>query len=289
MFAGTTTFPLAGIGNAPAFPLNKLTVTPPAGAAPLIVTVPVVVCPETTLAGLKDNIVTTGCGTTVRFAVMGKVSGGVTVMVTLVLVATANVVTLKVPLVAPAAMVKLAGTVAAPVLLLIRVIVNPPVGAAPFRFTVPTEPTPPVTDPGLNINDAMEAGSTVSVPAILKLVPELADTITIVGVATPDVFAVNVCVLLPAGTVMPAGTVTDGSELSSETNTPPAGATKLIVTVPVDEFPPATVDGLKLTCTTGGGNTVSITVADPVPPDEAVAVTVTVVAVFTAPATTGKV
>ena len=62
--------------------------------------------------------------------------------------ATAVVVTANVPLVAPAATVTLAGTVA-DVLLLDNVTNAPPVGAAPFSVTVPVAPTPPTTLVGL--------------------------------------------------------------------------------------------------------------------------------------------
>ena len=64
---------------------------------------------------------------------------------TLVLAVTATVVTLKVTLVAPAATVTLAGTLAAAVLLLVRVTSAPPVGAAAVRDTVPVEAAGPIT------------------------------------------------------------------------------------------------------------------------------------------------
>jgi len=75
--------------------------------------------------------------------------------------ATALVLTVKVPLVAPAATVMLAGTVAA-VLLLESVTWAPPAGAGPFRVTVPVEEVPPVTLAGLRVNDEGIGGTTVS-------------------------------------------------------------------------------------------------------------------------------
>src|SRR5256885_10441473 len=64
-------------------------------------------------------------------------------MVTGVDVVTALVVTVNVALLAPAATVTLAGTVAVDVLLL-RVTAAPPVGAGPLSVTVPVEDcTPP--------------------------------------------------------------------------------------------------------------------------------------------------
>jgi hypothetical protein len=59
--------------------------------------------------------------------------------------ATAVVVTLNVMLVAPAATVTLAGTVAAVGLVFDRVTTAPPVGAGPFKVTVPVEELPPNT------------------------------------------------------------------------------------------------------------------------------------------------
>ncbi len=62
---------------------------------------------------------------------------------------TAFVLTVKVADVAPAATVTVAGTVAEE-LLLDSVIDMPPAGAAVFKFTVPVEEFPPVTDVGLS-------------------------------------------------------------------------------------------------------------------------------------------
>jgi hypothetical protein len=68
---------------------------------------------------------------------------------TLVLTGTEYVVTEKVPVVAPAAIVMLTGTVAPDVLLLERLMTAPPDGAAPERVTVPVEALPPETLLGL--------------------------------------------------------------------------------------------------------------------------------------------
>ncbi len=222
------------------------------------VTVPVVVCPETTLTGLNDSVVTTG-GFTVRPPPRAVPLGNVAVIVTLALAATASVVTLKVPLLAPPAMLKLAGTVAALVLLLIKVTVRPTGGAGPLKTNVPTEPTPPVTGLGLNVSDVITAGLTVSVPVTL-LAPSVAVTVTTVALATPTVVAVNVCDVFPAAIITVAGTVTEGSPLLKETVIPPVGATSLIVAVPVELVPPVTATGLKLSeVTVAGGAAVSTT------------------------------
>jgi hypothetical protein len=73
------------------------------------------------------------------------------------------VLTVKVAVVAPAATVTLAGTVAADVLLLLSVTTAPPVGAAALSFTVPVEEAPPVTDVGLKLVEEMTTDGAVTV------------------------------------------------------------------------------------------------------------------------------
>ena len=74
-------------------------------------------------------------------------------MVTGVDVVTALVLTVNVALLAPAATVTLAGTVAVGVLLLVRVTGAPPVGAGPLSVTVPVEDcAPPVTVVGFSVS-----------------------------------------------------------------------------------------------------------------------------------------
>jgi len=77
----------------------------PAGAGPLIVTVPVDVCPHVTVVGEKASIVTTGAFTVSGALAVGFVlnCGTAAVMVTFAFAPTAIVVILNVALVAPAA------------------------------------------------------------------------------------------------------------------------------------------------------------------------------------------
>ena len=75
------------------------------------------------------------------------------------------VVTLNVMLVAPAATVTLAGTVAAVGLVFDRVTTAPPVGAGPFNVTVPIEELPPPTVAGFMTKAAIARGLMVS-PAV---------------------------------------------------------------------------------------------------------------------------
>ena len=66
--------------------------------------------------------------------------------------------------------------------------------------------------------------------------------VTVVDAVTALVLTVNVALVAPAVTFTLEGTVaTDVSLLESATCAPPDGAGPLSVTVPVDEFPPASI------------------------------------------------
>src|SRR5260221_12759511 len=68
--------------------------------------------------------------------------------------------------------------------------------------------------------------------------------VTVVEAATALVLTVNVAVVAPAATVTLGGTVAAAVLLlESATVAPPAGAARLSVTVPVEEFPPVTLVG----------------------------------------------
>ena len=77
--------------------------------------------------------------------------------------ATTLVATLNVALVAPAAMVTVAGTEVA-ALLSESWTIAPPAGAAPSSMTVPVTEVPPVTLEALRLSDATRGGVTVTVP-----------------------------------------------------------------------------------------------------------------------------
>ena len=79
-------------------------------------------------------------------------------------VVTALVLTVNVALLAPAATVTVAGTVAVDVLLLERETTAPPVGAGPLSITVPAEGDPPVALVGFSVSEerVRAGGSTVS-------------------------------------------------------------------------------------------------------------------------------
>ena len=81
-------------------------------------------------------------------------------MVTGVDAVTVLVLTVNVALLAPAATVTLAGTVAVDVLLLERETTAPPVSAGPLSVTVPVEDcTPPVTLVGFSVSEERVGGA----------------------------------------------------------------------------------------------------------------------------------
>jgi hypothetical protein len=72
--------------------------------------------------------------------------------------ATALVLTVKVALVAPAAMTTLAGVLATLVLLVESATVAPPAGAAALNVTVPVEEFPPTTVVGFSVSEESVGG-----------------------------------------------------------------------------------------------------------------------------------
>src|SRR3972149_5758677 len=127
-------------------------------------------------------------------------------MVTGVTPATACVFTGNVAVLALAATVTLAPTVAAEVLLLDSATTAPPAGAGPLSVTVPVESAPPGTDAGFSVTDeTLGGGFTVSVAFAEPLkVPVMTTGVT---PATACVFTGNVAVLALAATVTLAPTV----------------------------------------------------------------------------------
>ena len=81
--------------------------------------------------------------------------------------ATGAVVTVNVAVVAFGAIVTLAGTLAAAVLLLPSVTSAPPAGAGPFSVTVPVDELPPRTDVGLKDTELSVAAVTVKVAVLV--------------------------------------------------------------------------------------------------------------------------
>ena len=149
--AGTVT--LAGTLAAAAL-LESVTTAPPDGAALVRVTLPCEVPPPVTLVGFSVRLLRLagggGGGTGVTVNVPVRLAPlYVPVSVTLVFAPTALVLTLKLALLAPAATVTLAGTLATAVLLLESVTNAPPEGAAAVKVAVPVAAAGPTTLLGL--------------------------------------------------------------------------------------------------------------------------------------------
>src|SRR2546425_356215 len=153
--AGTVTLPTAGTLATAVLLLKRVTTAPPVGAAALKVTVPVEDAGPTTLVGLSAMVESVTAG--------GGGGGGVTVsgtvrvtppkdaeMVAELAAATGEVDTVKVALVAPAAIVTLAGTLATAALLL-ESDTTAGLGVTAAKVTVPVEEVPPSTLVGLTV------------------------------------------------------------------------------------------------------------------------------------------
>jgi hypothetical protein len=81
-------------------------------------------------------------------------------------VATPDVATVNVALVAPGATVTLAGTLATAASPLVSVITAPPMGAALVSVTVPVEVAPLTTDVGLRLSAEIPAGGLIDRTAV---------------------------------------------------------------------------------------------------------------------------
>jgi hypothetical protein len=164
---------------------------PPAGAAEVSVTVPVLDVPPVTDVGFKATVLSTG-------AVIPRDADWLTPpsvaeIVDAVLAATAVVVTVNVAVVAPAATVTLAGTVA-DALLDASVTTKPPAGAAADNVTVPVLDAPPATVVGFNVTDVSDAAVIVRL-AVCEAPDNVAVIVADAFAATAVVVTVNVAVV----------------------------------------------------------------------------------------------
>ena len=187
-------------------------------------TVHVVLAPDVTLEGAHATDETLGAGVTVTLAVVLPPSVAVTV--TVWDVATEPAVAVNTVELAAAGTVTVAGTGSAVVLLEASVTALPPVGAGRLNVTVHVVAAPETTLAGVHASDDTAGlGATVTVAAVLVLLPRVAVTVTVCDVATEPAVAVNVADVALAGTAMEAGT---GSAVvlldTSVTVLPPAGA-----------------------------------------------------------------
>lgn len=172
---------------------------------------------------------------------------------------------LKLAVVAPAAIATVAGTTAEG-LLEDRDTTAPPDGAGAPRVTVQTLGEPPTTEVGLSDRVNVFTAVIVSVAVVLEPTCD-ADIVEVVFALTDVVAIAKLAVVAPAAIVTDAGAVALDDVDDSETDTPPAGAAEPNVTVPVDVWPPVTVDGYN-TSLMGNGAMVSVALAV-CPPEDA--------------------
>src|SRR5262245_16273256 len=121
-------------------------------------------------------------------------------IVTVVGVETAVVDTVNVPLVEPAAIVMLDGTVATAVLSLDSVTTAPPEGAALSSVAVPVDGDPPATLVGFKLSEVSDsAGTTVVTCNVVEAVTPLYDAliVTVKPPPTARVATLNVALVAP--------------------------------------------------------------------------------------------
>ena len=226
---------------------------PPAGAGPFSVTVPVAVVPPRTEVGLNEPDASAAAAT-VRLTACTAVPYCAEIVAT-VSTATGKLRIVNVALVAPLAMVTVAGGTATPALLLLSRMTAPPLGAGPFSESVPVDEVPPRTELGFRDSVLRLAAITVSDPVWL-LAPYVADTLTDVSAETGMLVTRNVAVVAFAPMVTLDGIViAKPLLLVSVSKAPPCGAGAFRVIVPVDALPPSSDEGLKTMLLTSGGAT----------------------------------
>ena len=152
---------------------------------------------------------------------------------------------MNVPLLDPALMLTLAGTLSAAATLLDRVTVAALVAAlVSVTVHVALWPVPKVT--GAQLSDDSCAGAARFSVKVCEPLLALAVTIAVWSVVTVPTVAVNATVVAPAGTVTLPGTVVLALLLESVTANPPAGAAAFSVTVQEEDPGVFTVPGEQL-------------------------------------------
>lgn len=237
---------------------DRATTTPPEGAGPTSVTVPIEEDPPITDGGVNVKLAGTS-GLIVRTDET-EVIPIAAVIVAEVTAATPDVVIENWAVVAPSATVTLDG-VCALALSEDRFTTTPPAGAGPVSVTVPVGEVPLGTELGEIVSCVGTAGTTVKV-AVAEMLSKLAVIVGAVLVGTATVTTENVAVVAPAGTVTLVGGTALGSLEVKVTTVPAANAGLLRVTVPVEDVPPVTEVGDRVKLVGAGGVTVSVAVAE---------------------------
>jgi hypothetical protein len=177
-------------------------------------------------------------------------------------VLTDETVAANLALLAPAATVTEAGTVTA-LLLLERLTLNPPLGAAALNATVQESVPAPAIDPLAQLNaDRLAVVAGTAAPRcrakVSATLPALAVRVAVCAVLTDETVAVKLAVVEPAATVTDVGTVTALSLLERLTVRPLLGAAAFNATVQ-ESVPAPVIDPLaqlnadRLTVAAGAG------------------------------------
>jgi len=218
------------------------TTVPPAGAGPVMVTVPVLELPPGTVLGEHDIAKTSG-GVTVSF-VLTLASPMEADIVAVTASVTGTVVIEKVAVAEPAGTVTLVGGLAAE-LVVLRLTTTPLVDAAPVRVTVPKTGFPPATGEGDAVTDSGTGGSTVR-SVVISLPLAVAVMIGLVLAVTGKVATTKLTELAPPGTVTVVGGAALGSFELIATTRPAVGAGPVRVSNPDDVWPPYRVVGFSV-------------------------------------------
>lgn len=239
----------------------RVTATPPIGAGPFRVIVPVDEPPPVTKVGERVSEVSVAA-VMLRVAEADEVPN-VADSVAVVDVATAVVVTVNVAVVAPAATVTVAGTFAM-VELEVTLTAIPAVGAGLPRVTVPVAEVPPITDVGATFSD-VTVGAVIVKIALWEAPNSVPETVAVADAGTDKVVTVKLAEVVPAATVTDAGTVALVALDARVTADPPVGAGPLSVTVPVLGEPPTTEVGERVSDVRVAAVMLSIAFAEELP------------------------
>lgn len=237
---------------ATALSLDRATVMPLWVAGAVRVTVPVAGEPPVTDSGEMLRFANVGVAEVTVNRAVRLTPPAVAVITDELVLVVVPATTVNVVAFAPAATVTLDGTVAAARLPLVSDTTTPPFGAAWLRVTVPVPFEPSTTVSGLTTNPVRvgpdtAAGVTVS-RAERATPPAETEMVTELVWATDTVAIGNVVLVEPPGTVTLEGTdATAPLLLVTATFWPAAGAGAESTTVPVEDAPPVTLDGLRAT------------------------------------------
>src|SRR5215211_4737252 len=263
--------------------LESDTASPPGGAAPESVIVPVELAPEATVEGLSVSALALGpTATGSRVSVADNVTPPPdTEIVTSVFVLTGEVPMLNPPAAANWGTVTEVGMVTRSG----RDVESEKVTSAFLGSEGVTRPNEPAVREVVAGSGVIEvgAGCGVSVVVACTRAPrQVALIVTGVSAETRLVGTVNETDSTPAGTVTVAGGWAAGPELERLTTAPPAGACPFSITIAPSGTPPFWRKGMPSRLRNDDGLTVKLSAADAEP---IVAVIVTVVGVSTCPVT----